>query len=266
MKIACAIIVSAGLCGVAHAQLTITGSAGAGFQAFPGSLNNYSVVNRPYWDQASKDGGNRNIGNYLNGTYTAPLPSGSASSPMISPRWWGLPSTTDDNATMDNGIRFNFTGTAGVGASLRLEVAGFRNTNEIGWYNTLDAVGSETLNAIFPGPISPVSAAVFTPAASFGLYLKSSGGRVFFTDSARNRGGQAIDKATQHFAIFGASLTPGAELYYVGAEDLFRSEIGVERIGDYNDVVFTLGVAAIPSPAAMSVLALGGVLAGRRRR
>lgn len=266
MKFACAIALSAGLCGVAHAQLTITGSAGAGFQAFPGSLNNYSIANRPYWNQASKDGGNRNIGNYLNGTYTTPLPSGSAPSPLISPSWWGFSSITDDAATMDNGIRFNFAGATGVGASLRLEVAGFHDSNEIGWYNAVDGVGSETLHSIFPGPVSPVGAAVFTPTAQFGLYLKSSGGRVFFTDSARNRGGQAIDKATQHFAIFGASLTPGAEQYYVGTEDLFRSEAGVERIGDYNDIVFTLGVTPIPAPAAMGALVLGGVVAGRRRR
>lgn len=265
MKVIAALVFFGGLAAAAPAQLTVTGSAGAGWQAFPGTLNNYSVANRPYWNQDSKDSGNRNIGNYLNGTYSGSLPAGSAPSPNITPVWWGLPSVTDYLATMDNALGFNFSG-LGVGATLRLEVAGFRDSNEIGWYNRADAVGGETLNPIFPGPISPVGTATFTPSASFGLYLKSSGGRVFFSDSARNRGGAAVDKATQHFAVFGASLVPGREQYYVGAEDLFRSEAGVEIVGDYNDVVFTLGVNAIPGPGAAVLAAAGGLLAGRRRR
>lgn len=254
------------LAGSASAQLTVTGSAGAGFQAFPSVLNNYGAAVRPYWDQKSMDGGNRNVGNYLSGTYTAPLPAGSSASPGITPRWWGRTSTTDDVATMDTSLGFNLAGGGAVSSTLRLEVAGNASNNEIGWFNLGDAVGSEVLHPLFLGAASPTSSVQFTPSASFGLYLKASASTVFFSQSARNRGGQAVDKTTQHFAVFGANLTPGSELYYIGAEDLTRGATGIEGVGDYNDVVITLGSGLVPTPGAAGVLALGGAAALRRRR
>ncbi len=64
----------------AFAGITISGSSGASWQAFPTSLNVYGTTPRPYWDQNTKDttgGGptNRNVGNYLNGTWTGALPA-----------------------------------------------------------------------------------------------------------------------------------------------------------------------------------------------
>lgn len=259
--------------GSASAGLVVKG-AGGSWQAFPSSLNDYSNPNRAYWDQDSKDRAgtitNRNIGNYLNGTWTGSLPGGAAASPMVSPSWWGKASTPDFLASMDNGIGFDLAAPSDrVGATLRLEVAGYAPANEVGWYSLADAAGAETLHTIFAGPMSPIVSTDFIPSGEFGLYIKTGGGKVFFTESSRNRtaAGAALssaDRATQHFAIFGADLTAGSESYFVGVEDLPRSEAGIECIGDYNDMVFR--ISAVPTPGAMALLAMGGVMAGRRRR
>lgn len=259
--------------GSASASLVVKGTGGS-WQAFPSSLNDYSNPNRAYWDQDTKDRAgtitNRNIGNYLNGSWTGALPSGAAASPMISPSWWGKSSTPDFYASMDNGIGFDLSApSTSVASQLRLEVAGYAPANEIGWYSLADAAGAETLHTIISGPMSPIVTSDFIPSGEFGLYIKTGGNHVFFTESNRNRkvNGDALpaaDRATQHFAIFAADLTLGAESYFVGVEDLPRSQAGVEVIGDYNDMVFR--ISAVPTPGAMALLAMGGIAAGRRRR
>jgi hypothetical protein len=258
-----ALLAMTALSGTAAAGLLVSGSPGAGWQAFPGGVNSYSTATRPYWDQPSKDGGTRNIGNYLNGTYSGSQPSASAGSPLITPPWWGHTSTTDYAATMDASLGFTVTGPGHVGSSLLMEVAGRANQNEIGWFNRNDAIGAETLHVVFAGPTSPVSSMVFTPSASFGLYLKS-GNNVFFSESHRNRGGTALDRATQHFAVFASSLVSSSETYHIGAEDLLRSETGIENVGDYNDVVFSL--TAIPTPGTSALALIGLTLTASRRR
>jgi len=259
--------------GSASASLVVKGTGGS-WQAFPSSLNDYSNPNRAYWDQDTKDRAgtvtNRNIGNYLNGSWTGSLPSGAAASPMISPVWWGKSSTPDFHASMDNGIGFDLSApSSSVASELRLEVAGYAPSNEIGWYSLADAAGAETLHTIISGPMSPIVSNSFVPTGEFGLYIKTGGGKVFFTESSRNRkvNGDALtanDRATQHFAIFAADLTLGAESYFVGVEDLPRSEAGIEIVGDYNDLVFR--ISAVPTPSAIALLGLGGLVATRRRR
>ncbi|MGH7131519.1 MAG: PEP-CTERM sorting domain-containing protein [Phycisphaerales bacterium] len=261
-------IVLGGLALPALGQLVLTGTAGAGWQAFPGALNNYGNATRPYWDQNTLDGNpeNRNVGNYLNNTWTGGLPAGAAASPNIAPVWWGRTSITDFYATQDLDVRFSTGGT--VGASLRLELSGNSGTNEIGWYNPSDVAGSETLNPIFVGGDSPITGVNFTPSNTFALYLRTVDNRIFFSDASRNREGatpmSADDRATQHFAFFGASLVAGNEVYYIGSEDLRRQNADREIIGDYNDLIFT--IRAVPTPGAAALMGLGILAAGRRRR
>jgi len=260
--------------GSASASLIVKGSAGGGWQSFPTALNDYTNAQRPYWDQDTMDRAgtitNRNIGNYLNNTWTGSLPGGSAVSPNITPNWWGNASIPDFNASMDNGIGFDLAlPSNSIGAQLRLEVAGLSNTNELGWYLLSDTAGTETLNTIFSGPTSPVSVANFAPSASFGFYLKSGGGNVFFTESNRNRTASGTplgtgDRNTQHFALFASSLISGSEEYYIGVEDLTLSSTGREAVGDYNDLVFRIN--AVPTPGSLALLGLGGIVAGRRKR
>lgn len=270
-----AILVGGLMTGAASGDLVVQGSGGAGWQAFPGTLNNYNNAQRAYWDQDTKDQTgnpttNRNVGNYLNNTWTGALPGGSAPSPNITPSWWGNASTPDFYASMDNNVGFAITNNATqVSTTMRLELSGYSSSNVIGWYDLSDAVGSETLHVIYTGANAPTTSVVFTPSANFGLYIRTGGNHLFFSQSARNRadGGaalQASDLSTQHFAIFQRSATAGSESYIVGVEDLQRSQAGREVVGDYNDIIFTL--TAVPTPGATALLGLGGLLVSRRRR
>ncbi|GJQ29475.1 MAG: hypothetical protein HBSAPP03_13590 [Phycisphaerae bacterium] len=273
--------VMAGLASQANAGIDVVGSTGAGWAAFPATLNNYSNAARPYWDQRSMDSGNRNIGNYLNGSYTLPLPAGSAASPNITPVWWSgaaSPIVAGGPLNADPSVHFVTTGGAtAIATTMLLEVAGYHNYNEIGWYNIADAVGSEVLHPIYTGSTAPSAAVLtFTPSPAWGLYIRShqgySGagqGLLFFTESNRNRANgpaalAADDRLTQHFAIFGVDRTPGNERYTIGVEDLPLRSTSIECYGDYNDVVLT--ITAVPAPGAAALLGLGGVALLRRRR
>ncbi|MBL0927514.1 MAG: hypothetical protein IBJ11_07665 [Phycisphaerales bacterium] len=260
------------------------GPSVAGWQPFPATLNAYSNADRPYWDQASMDSSNRNIGNWVSNTYTPSLPAnGSVPGPGTRPAWWGY--STRANLTLptasNEDSRISFQATPGrtvIRASLRTEVAVNQGFNEIGWYNRNAPVGSEAFNVIFRGPDLPVMTVDFTPSSDWGLYIRSfngfseasGNGLYFFSESHRNRAvgfgsnAPAINTNHQHFAIFATDLTAGRESYIVGAEDLPLANSGIEKGGDYNDVIFTL--QTVPSPGAAVLFGLAGVAAIRRRR
>ncbi len=273
-------IASAGLASTASAGIQVVGSTGSGWTAFPTVLNDYTNASRPYWDQRSMDSGNRNIGNYLKGNYTLPLPAGAAGSPNITPSWWQggvAPLVAGGPLNADPSVHFVTTdGANQIATTMMLEVAGYHDYNEIGWYNINDAFGSETLHPIYTGGSDPVSSTTFTPSGSWGLYIRSfqgytnpGKGLLFFTESNRNRANgpaalSADDRKTQHFALFAPSLTPGQERYTIGVEDLALRSTNIECYGDYNDVVLT--IQAVPAPGAMALLGLGGLVISRRRR
>lgn len=275
-----ALAMLAGSAASADAGITLVGSGNGGWVSFPEALNDYGNVNRPFWDQRSMDTGNRNIGNYLAGSYTLPLPAGASPTPNITPDWWSIvgPAPLVGGAPMnaDPNLRFVSGANEPVNSTMMLEVAGNRNFNEIGWYDTSDAAGMEVLNPIYSGADSPLAAAMFTPSASWGLYIRSHNGYagagqglLFFMDSSRNRANgpaalAANDLLVQHFALFAESLTPGAERYIVGVEDLPLRSTNIENFGDYNDVVLT--VQAVPAPGALALLGLTGLVVARRRR
>lgn len=251
-----------------HADLTLNGSEAFNWQGFPGSITGGSnpSASRPFWDNRSMDGsGSRNVGSYLTGTYTGGTPGGALPSPLLSPVWWGGPvaeGATSGTSAMDNSLTFSSTG--GVNAQLQLEVAGYASRNELGWYDPSAASGSEVLNRIFSGPDAAGKAVAFIVNGNFGLYLKNPAGQVFFTESFRNRGGTAADLTTQHFAIFANSRVSGGQSYSIGVEDLARANTGIEGIGDYNDMVFT--ITTVPAPASAVLLGLGAAAIARRER
>ncbi|MDX2131799.1 MAG: hypothetical protein SFY69_07090 [Planctomycetota bacterium] len=271
----------AALAGIANAGVEVLGSGGAGWVAFPGALNQYDNASRPYWDQRSKDGGTRNIGNYLHGSYTLPLPAGAGASPNITPMWWSHAGAEPlvlggqaSNADLD--IGFRSTTPDPVDSTLLLEVAGLAAYNEIGWYDLSDAAGEEVLHPIYAGGAGPLTATSFVPSETWGLYLRSfkdypgaGQGLLFFSQADRNRANgpaalAADDRRVQHFAIFASGGAPGAERYTIGVEDLPLRSTGIEQFGDYNDVVLT--ITSVPAPGAAALLALGGLAIARRRR
>jgi len=230
---------------------TISGTAGAAFQNW--AITNLNQNGKPYWDNTSLDGTNKNVGFFLVNAPTAPL----AGAPGALPYWGNtFNSATDSGGTADLNFTFQRTASSSL-ASLELEVAHNANINEFGWYNTTNPA---VLHPIFLGPDSPPSSDTFSPSAQYGLYLKGADG-VYYTQSSLNPSG---DTEHQHFAVFQESSATGAESYWIGIEDLTGAGLnGAENgVGDYNDMVVHISAVvspAVPEPST-AALVLGGCL------
>src|SRR5271169_262363 len=97
---------------------TISGTAGAAFQSW--AVTNLNQNGKPYWDNPSLDGTNKNVGFFLVNAPTAPL----AGAPGALPFWGNaFHSATDSGGTPDLNFTFQRTAASSV-ASLELEVAG----------------------------------------------------------------------------------------------------------------------------------------------
>lgn len=224
---------------VSASATTVIGSAGAGWQAW--SAPNQDGT--PYWDNNSADGNKKNVGYFLSKTGAF---SSHPASPGITPPWWG---NSDGSADLN----FHFNSNLSQAVKLYIEVAGYSNINELWWY---DVSNPSVGGLIFPGPAGAGATAVFTPATNFGLYIKTSGGVKYYTQSMLN---PVAERDHQHFAVF--KEAPG--VYWIGIEDKPKNT-GEGFGGDYNDMVIRMAV--IPEPATMSLFALGLLPLLRRRK
>lgn len=224
------ILVGMLVCATAAFADSVTGTTGA-WQAFDSGafvIDNNGV---PYYDNPSLEGANKNVGFLLK-------PQGVTS-------WWG-------NGDGSADTEFHFVGAMNnVGTELRFELAGRKNVNVFGYY---DSSGNHVL---YNGPDSPIATATFKPASNdYGFFMTTTGGVTYYTESSKN----IKDKGLQHFAAFqGPSNT-----FWLGAEDTLLA--GAD--GDYNDMV--VKITTVPEPSSLlalastSVGALGYFL--RRRR
>ena len=227
---------------------TISGTAGAGFQSW--GVTNLNQNGKPYWDNLSIDGSNKNIGFFLVNAPTAPL----AGAPGAVPFWGNtFNSGTDSGGTSDLNFFFKTNSASNVG-SLLLELAANSHLNEFGWYDTTNP---STLHPIFVGTDAAPATDPFAPSAQYGFYLKSSNG-TFFTQSSLNTGDNTNQ---QHFAVFQQSSTNGAEVYWIGIEDLNTTDLNGREsgAGDYNDMLVRISAVAVPEPSVV-MLVLSGTL------
>ena len=183
---------------------TVVGTAGNTWQTFPATLNT-SDTNRPFWDQGSMDGTNRNIGDLLK--------SGTITGAAATPDWWGNNGPWSSN--FDPSFSFDRTASSSNGL-LKLELAGHANVNAVGWYDTTKPA---VLHQLWAGSASSTAdaAIVFSPTASYGFYIVGTNG-TFYTEASLNSA--ATETSYQHFALFADSLTPGNESYWIGVEDM----------------------------------------------
>ena len=235
---------------------TISGTGTAAFQNWGTADLNQNGA--PYWDNTSLDGSNMNVGFFMINAPTAPL----AGAPGALPYWGNaFNSAGDTGGTPDLNFTFNKT-TASSIASLQLEVAANSNLNEFGWYTVGDPAD---LHPIFAGSASPITTDPFTPSAQYGFYLKGSNG-TFYTQSSLNPAG---DTSQQHFVVYEQSSTNGAEVYWLGIEDLSTHDLfGAEGgAGDYNDMVVKISGVAVPEPSSVLLVVSGAALMlGLRKR
>ncbi len=219
---------------------TLVGSPGAGWQSWTTAHLNKDGT--PYWDNPSQDGNDKNIGYFLSktGAYAShPL------APGITPDYWGYSDGSAD-------LNFHFNSPLSQTVKLVLEVAGLANVNELGWYDVSTGLGG----VIFPGLAGSGSTAIFSPSTNFGLYIKTSAGVKYYTQSMLN---PSAEQQHQHFAVF--KEAPG--VFWIGIEDK-PANTGEGFGGDYNDMVIRMAV--IPEPATMSLFALGLLPLLRRRK
>ena len=130
-------------------------------------------------------------------------------------------------------------------AALKIEIAGYANSNVFGWYDV--TTGTQTV--LFNGPAGAGATASFTPTANYGFYLISGNGDTYFTQSSKN----SADLDKQHFALFEDGLS-----YWLGMEDL--RFCGSDK--DYQDMVVKITPVSTPVPLPAAIWLFGSGLLG----
>jgi hypothetical protein len=210
--------------GVALATDTYSGS---------GTLQTWAIGDlgtsgTPFWNNASSDGAQRNIGYYLSNTGF--FAGGTAGPGAI--QYYG------NGPAAVNSFSFGHLG-GGDSAAMKLEIAGNAGSNAFGWFDTTIPFSPHQL---FAGGNVAGDAAIFTPTASYAFYLQGPGG-TFLTTTAGDQ-----------FAVFQEA---GSGPYWIGMEDIGLRN-GSDK--DYNDMVVKIAGTAVPEP--MTLLFLGGCLLG----
>lgn len=260
---------------------TIVGGTSASFPSTPITGTPTSGnQGSPYWNDASLDGTNQNVGYFLTGTGgfsggtnynpTTQLTNGTANPINASTAFDFLRDSTTDTLVM-LGAFSNFGGTA----------AGTPD-DVVGWYET-DSTGTVngTKHQLFAGGTEQAAVGqsfAFNPTSFYGFYLTTcvtlSGNTC--TQSATYYTNTSFDTVTeysnfvggtsvvhQHFAEFGGS----GESYFIGIED-GSNTFGAEAYGDFNDVIFQVQATApaVPEPATFGMVGAGLVALFLQRR
>jgi hypothetical protein len=197
---------------------TISGSGSAGYQVF-GST---SESGPQFWANTSWDvGGQKNVGYYLTSTGggAGVIPDFPGAIP-----YWGIGTGFDSN------FYFHKTGSSGSNVVLKVEVSDYANDNVFGYYLHSDGV----LHPLFTGGQSPPATNFLAPAGDYGFYLINKTGNIWKTEGTG-----------KHFAVFQQSSTPGAEIYWIGIEDLPWSNTDK----DYNDMIVKVSAVPVPEPS-----------------
>jgi len=209
---------------------------------------------KPYWDHISSDGVKSNVGYYLTNSGAFSNSKGAAGPGAIP--FWGNTYNTVSDTHGEADPKFYFTGGTERSAALKMEVAGWKDSNVFGWY---DVNKPETLNVIFDGSKGTGASITFTPSAEYGFYFSTTDG-IFRTQSSLNTDTKGTGKYTneQHFAVFNDGTS-----YWLGMEDTKFSGSGSDK--DYNDMIVHVSHAPLPGALLLFAPGLVGLALVRRR-
>ena len=232
--------------GPAHAALVgISGTSGADFRPWTSATVNNNGT--PYWDHASSDGTYKNIGYWLTGTKAF---LSDPNSPHLNPppQYWGYSTGAADT-------NFFVSSTTASEVILKLEIAGYANSNKFGYYHVSDGIRHELFTgAEGAGAVDYITVNI-SEGDDIGFYLQVvQTGNIYYTESSRNTSARSM----QHFALFG--MSDGS--YYVASEDLSLGD------ADYNDLVVKVKPMVAPEAGAglMLVVGLTGLVGYRRKK
>lgn len=208
---------------------TVVGSGS--FQSGWTASNNGST----FFNSASWDGANMNIGFCLAGGGNCNFAGAPASAPAV----YAGSSFSSPGA-------FYMTPSGGSSSALMLEVAGLANSNQFGWYLVgTDPTNAANRNPLFLGPQGAGTVTNFNPSGAYGFYILA-GGTTLYTSTLF---GGATD---QNFALF--QQADGT--YWLGIEDLPLAN--GDR--DFNDMVVKM--TPVPEGGTLAFLAIGGLAMG----
>jgi hypothetical protein len=233
----------------------------------------------PFWDNASRDDSGLiantgcNVGYFLSSSYSWGTllsncrndgnvsANGGTSSSYSGP---GPLSFLASNTSAATPVGFEFDSSGNNVIQMEVEIAGWRNTNVLGYY-TYDN-GSKVLHAIFSGSAAANTASAQTLAlpqgTDFGFFLCSNAtsiagctaSNILYSGTEYSGSNGASGK----FALFSenpTNPTMGSDIvtYWIGVEDL-RGTDAVEGWGDYNDVIFRASVSRVPETGFLTWL------------
>ena len=211
----------------------------------------------PYWNAASSDGANYNIGWCLAGGGNCPISNAPGNLTYYGNTGNGTATAASNLSFSESGVaqevslRGLFSNQSGSG----LPPSGI---DYFGWYSIGAGGAIGPLNQLLSSTQAVGTTSTFMPTTNYGFYLENvqSPGTSyiasyfwFLNDSQNSATGTGIaDAGIQHFSIFGA---PGSSTYYLGLEDTVASNSDF----DYNDLIVELQPA--PEPAALTLMLAG---------
>lgn len=187
-----------------------------------------------YWNKASWDGPNMNVGSCL-----------TSSNCGINNAPGALPYLGQANGQALTNFYFTGSGSP-VTATMEAEVSADKAYNTLGWYNVLNP---SQYGIIFSGTTAAGATDTFSPSAEYGLFFINAAPGV--NDLYTSQASLSLnDTNVQHFAVF----EQNASNYYVGVEDLPSPNSDF----DYNDMVVKMSSSsAAPEPGALLLFAVG---------
>lgn len=191
-------------------NLSLNTATGAWF-AKPATLNGagspIGQTGTPYWNNASSDGLNDNVGFCIYGGPNAATCGGAGTTGLSSKASY-LAANKNSTTGSANDVTFSVTGGITTVVSINITAA----TDSIGWYDTLTPGTVNVLN----GGSTKTGTFFFTPTAghSFGLVgINGSSGQSYYSNLAAG----GVQDNVSHFAYFLAAPEPSTMLLFGSA-------------------------------------------------